>query len=133
MITSAPRKKPPMPDTCMGDCLAHIFDGDGEAIQRYLEHDMLVEFSWWQRLDYWLEGHGMKCTTHYWITEQGEAPFPLEVIPAGPFIAIGQSPRGGRHAIVVSEGKMLYDPDSSNTGLVEIEYIIGFELITQEA
>lgn len=123
-----------MPDTCMGDCLAHIFGGDGEAIQRYLEHDMMVEFSWWQRLDYWLEDRGVKCTTHYWVVEgEGEAPMPLEVIPTGPFIAIGPSPRGGRHAIVVGDGKMIYDPDASNAGLVDIEYIIGFERIAEEA
>jgi hypothetical protein len=123
-----------MADTCMGDCLAFIFGGDGDVIQRYLEHEMLADFLWFQRLDYWLEGHGHRAITYYYYIEgEREAPFPIEIIPDGQFIGIGPSPRGGRHAIVVGDGKMLHDPDSSGAGLVEIEYIIGFERITEDA
>lgn len=60
---------------------------------------------------------------HEWLEEQGITyrSFDASAPPEGYSIASGPAPRGVSHAVVALDGKVVWDPHPSRTGLLKIE------------
>lgn len=88
---------------CLSACLASILELGIEEVPHFAE-----QAEWQESLFKWLARHGLE------LENQNDA-------PNGLAIAIGYSPREIRHAIVVNNGVMVWDPHPDNNGLVSIQ------------
>lgn len=95
---------------CLQAAVASALGLDLDAVPNF------AAFAWWEpaaRL--WLRGRGLD-----WRIADG--------VPVGRSIVIGLTSRPtGRHAVVGDDGKVVWDPHPSRTGLTEVKYAYAFE------
>ena len=85
---------------CLAACLASLLSLPLEQVPEFPGN------TWFNDLYLWLLDQGYRlCESDSELLQHGNA------------VAVGQGPRGWRHAVVWYDGRMLHDPHPDNTGL----------------
>lgn len=95
---------------CLQAALASVFGLTLDEVPHFAEHA-----DWWDRLCSWC-----RCRGYEVVRRSADA-----VVDIG--IAVGPSPRGVKHAVVVRDGQLVWDPHPSRSGLWAVFEI--YELI----
>ena len=95
---------------CMAACVATVFGLELADVPDLARPD------WLSVLTHFAADKGMSVTACAW-----HIPSPW------PAIAQGPGPRGHRHAVVMQGNWMAHDPHPSRSGLLSIDYFVGFE------
>ena len=86
-------------------------------VQDEVDHDMAVEWHWWDRSWQWLRERGLMFT----VAEVDNTP--------GEYLLVsGKSPRGEGiyHVVIYKDGEMVHDPHPDRSGLLTVDdaYVI---------
>jgi len=96
--------------TCFRTCIASLLDLKESQVPDWPEANQDPG------VDKWLAKRGLKYE-EVPVSNHG-------VRPAGYYFALGLSPRGGQHAVIMKDGKLVMDPhpqDGTGRGLVKVE------------
>lgn len=93
---------------CMQAAVATLLDLPLDGVENFIEH-------------------GDRCHHRLkeWLHERG---FALErrdgaVVCAGYYLAVGKSPRGASHMVVMCDDQIAHDPHPQRTGILEVEFV----------
>lgn len=105
-----------IPGDCVRAAVASLLDLDPAKVPHFTcQDDVRV----WH---YALLGFAAE---HGWVVDRRAVKTEGELLPEFG-LAIGPSPRGVSHAVVVRSGKVVWDPHPSREGLVDIQQVIEF-------
>jgi hypothetical protein len=97
---------------CFAACLASLLDIPLWMVPPF--DQMFGRDGWRQRVDEWLERiHRLEL-----VDTAGHQPDKLPEF----YIASGMSPRGVKHSVIYSGGKLVHDPHFSDTGIAAVEW-----------
>ncbi|MBM9509976.1 hypothetical protein [Actinacidiphila acididurans] len=99
-----------VPGNCLQAAVASLLDLDLNVVPHFITHD-----DWLNRLIVFGQEHGYLVRCEW----QPETPTPLG-------IAIGPSPRGVQHAVVVIDDETAWDPHPSRAGLLSVSLVLEF-------
>ena len=96
--------------TCFRSCVASILNLEEKQVPDFKEANLDPG------VNKFLRQHGLRY--------EDVPAEPGEPAPLGLHLALGTSPRGGQHAVVAENGKLVHDPhpqDGTGRGLVEVK------------
>lgn len=97
---------------CLAACISSVLTLPLEDVPAFEE---MAPGLWKEALNSWANSRGYLVLKTKQPDESGDL-----------FIAVGQTVRGTRHAVVVKDQQMIHDPHPSGAGLTQIEYLLRF-------
>lgn len=103
-----------VPGNCLQAAVASLLDLDLEQVPHFIRHD-----DWLDRLAGFCRAYG------YQVRHRQPAPTTTG-------IGVGPSPRGVKHAVVVIDGQVVWDPHPSRDGLTTLSAVYALEPPTDD-